>query len=203
LGVLLSGVPLSAHRLDQYLQAARIGIESSRVDLSLDLTPGAAIAAGVLVEIDADGDGRLSPDETRAYAARVLRASALRIDGTSVDLQLKTVECPPADAIRRGEGVIHVQAVAAVPPFGDGSHRLLFSNAYEREASAYLANALVPDDGRVAIVSQDRDALQSELAIDFTVSRASSQRAIALLLGALGAMALVLARFLRLSHVGG
>jgi len=200
LAILLSGRGLSAHRLDQYLQAARIGIEPARVDISLDLTPGAAIAAGVLAEIDADGDGRLSADEARAYGARVLRASEFRVDGTPVDLLVKSVDCPSADAIRRGEGVIRLQAVAALRPFGDGVHRLLFRNFYRRDTSAYLANALVPNDPRVAIVNQERDAAQGELAIDFTVSADRSQGANAFLLCSVIAMALALARFLRPPH---
>ena len=32
--------PVSAHRLDEYLQAARIGIDPERVQIELDLTPG-------------------------------------------------------------------------------------------------------------------------------------------------------------------
>jgi len=191
---------LSAHRLDQYLQAARIGIEPARVDISLDLTPGAAIAGGVLSEIDADGDGRLSADEARAYGTRVLRASEFRIDGVRIDLRMKSVDCPSADAIRRGEGIIRLRTVAAPQALSDGPHRLLFRNSYRRDASAYLANALVPADARVAIVNQERDATQGDLAIDFVVSAAPSRSAIVLLLCAIGAMALVLARFLRLPH---
>jgi hypothetical protein len=199
--ILLSGAPISAHRLDQYLQAARIDIEPARIWISVDLTPGVAIAAGVISEIDADGDGRLSADEAHAYGARVLRASEFRIDGARVEMRAKTVDCPSADAIRRGEGVIRLQAVAALRPLSDGRHRLLFRNSYRRDASAYLANALVPGDSRVAIVGQERNASQGELAIDFTVSAASSRRAIVLLLCAIGAIALVLARFLRLPHL--
>ena len=38
---------LSAHRLDEYLQAARLGIDPDRVELQLDLTPGAAVPARI------------------------------------------------------------------------------------------------------------------------------------------------------------
>ena len=32
-----------AHRLDEYLQATRIDVEVDRIDLDIDLTPGAAL----------------------------------------------------------------------------------------------------------------------------------------------------------------
>ena len=48
----IAAVPASAHRRDEYLQAARIAIEPGRVLASLVLTPGIAIANGLLGEID-------------------------------------------------------------------------------------------------------------------------------------------------------
>ena len=42
--LLTLGAGAFAHRLDEYLQAARIAVDNGRVDLDLDLTPGAAVA---------------------------------------------------------------------------------------------------------------------------------------------------------------
>src|SRR5262245_61337231 len=69
----------SAHRLDEYLQAARIGIDPGRVQLELDLTPGVAVAGKVIGDIDRDRDGVLSADEKRAYAAQVFGALAMDV----------------------------------------------------------------------------------------------------------------------------
>jgi hypothetical protein len=41
-----------AHRLDEYLQATRLAVATNRIDLSIDLTPGVAVADQLLVVID-------------------------------------------------------------------------------------------------------------------------------------------------------
>ena len=68
---------LSAHRLDEYLQAARIDIEPDRAEVQLDLTPGVAVAEGVIADIDRDRDGVLSADEKDAYVSRVMCCLAI------------------------------------------------------------------------------------------------------------------------------
>ncbi len=50
----------SAHRRDEYLQAARLAVEPGRVELELDLTPGIAVSAATIADIDRDRDGVLS-----------------------------------------------------------------------------------------------------------------------------------------------
>src|SRR5258707_6047731 len=48
------GSRASAHRRDEYLQAARIAVEPGRVDLELDLTPGITVADTMIGDIDRD-----------------------------------------------------------------------------------------------------------------------------------------------------
>ena len=108
-------MPASAHRLDEYLQAARIAIDPDRVHIELDLTPGVAVARGILADLDADRDGTFTADEARAYAARMLREIRLELDGQPLTLALTDSRAPAADAILRGEGVIRLQLTAAVP----------------------------------------------------------------------------------------
>ena len=91
IGVCLGlAAPLRAHRLDEYLQAARISVAADRVTLELDLTPGVAIAPAVLAMIDTDRNGELSPAESDAYARSVIDGVALKVDGR------------PGDRCRRG-----------------------------------------------------------------------------------------------------
>ena len=45
--LVLSASP-SAHRLDEYLQAARLSLAHTRVELEIDLTPGASVADGII-----------------------------------------------------------------------------------------------------------------------------------------------------------
>ena len=73
---------MSAHRRDEYLQAARIAIDPGRVQIELDLTPGIALAEAIIADIDRNRDGSLSADEQRAYASLVLSALTLEVDGT-------------------------------------------------------------------------------------------------------------------------
>ncbi|HXI29434.1 MAG TPA: hypothetical protein VNG89_13440, partial [Vicinamibacterales bacterium] len=48
---------VSAHRRDEYLQAARLAIDPGRVQIELDLTPGIALAEAILADIDRNRDG--------------------------------------------------------------------------------------------------------------------------------------------------
>jgi hypothetical protein len=63
------GTPSSAHRLDEYLQAAMLSLEKDRVQVQLRLTPGVAVFPFIVSIIDTDSDGAISIGEQRAYAA--------------------------------------------------------------------------------------------------------------------------------------
>ncbi len=54
---LLAGTIVSAHRLDEYLQAARIDLQRDGVRIALDLTPGSAVADALIAAVDRDHDG--------------------------------------------------------------------------------------------------------------------------------------------------
>lgn len=162
-------VDVSAHRRDEYLQAARIAIDPDRVQIELDLTPGIAIADAILDDIDRNRDGELSAGEQQTYASLVVAALTLAVDGTRLRMQLEGAKVPGIDAVKRGEGTIRLQLAAPLPRQSAGPHRLLFRNAHSRERSVYLANALVPRSSQVAVVAQRRDVDQTELAIDYVV----------------------------------
>ena len=68
------GATLSAHRLDEYLQAARVGIEPDRLHLELDMTPGVAVAdAGIVFAVGAG-----------AMLAAALFFSLVRVEGRAL-----------------------------------------------------------------------------------------------------------------------
>jgi hypothetical protein len=158
---------VSAHRTEDYLQTARIGVEPDRVQLTLDLTPGIAVAESFLATLDHDRDGSLSPEEQRGYAEEVTSALALEIDGRRLQSTVLSSRFPDPPAFRSGEGTIRLSLQAALPEMPDGPHHLLFRNAHLAGHSAYLANALVPESARVAVTAQRRDRDQSELTIDY------------------------------------
>jgi hypothetical protein len=167
------GATVSAHRLDEYLQAARLAVEPDRVGLELDLTPGMAVANEIIAEIDRDRDGSLSPQEQIAYAAKVLSAIDLEVDGRPLQLQPAMPTFPDLDAVRRGEGTIRLRSRAFLPSQSEGAHQLFFRNGYRPEVSVYLANAVVPPSDRVAVDTQRRNRDQRELTIDYAVRTGS------------------------------
>jgi len=181
---------VSAHRRDEYLHAVRIAVEPDRVHFEMSLTPGIAIADAIIREIDQDDDGALSSSEQQAYARRVLGATTLDVDdGTySVWLEVVTWTFPDINAMRNGDGTIFIQSNVAVPLLDAGPHRLFFHNRNATsEHRVYLANALMPENDRVAVTGQRRNQDQSELTIDFVVrgtTAASSRRWVWINLGA-------------------
>ena len=168
--VVLSGASLSAHRMDEYLQAARIGIEPGRVDLELDLTPGTAVFDSVIAAIDRDRDGTVSSAERDAYVSAVFDAIALTVDGQTLAIDRINATFPEIDVLRRGEGIVQLSAGARLPALGNGAHQLTFRNSHRPDVSVYLANALVPVSDVIAITAQHRDRAQVALAIDFTIN---------------------------------
>ena len=166
---------LSAHRRDEYLQAARLGIEPGRVQIELDLTPGIALADAIIADIDRNRDGRLTADEQRDYATLAISALLIEVDGRRLPVQLSASHFPEVDEMKRGEGVIHLNSSAPIQPLSAGRHRLLFRNGHHAANSVHLANALVPDSDRVAVRAQHRDRDQRELAIDYSLSAVTAQ----------------------------
>ena len=184
---LLAGTDVSAHRTEDYLQAARIGIEPDRVQITLDLTPGIAVAESFLATLDRDRDGSLSADEQRQYAGLVSSALEVAIDDKRLRPRVLSSSFADPSAFRRGEGTVRLQIQATLPEVAAGSHRLLFRNAHLAGHSAYLANALVPESARVAVTAQRRDRDQSELTIEYTVHGGSTAAALAWVLRSLTA----------------
>ena len=184
---LLATADVFAHRTEDYLQAARIGVEPDRIQITLDLTPGTAVAESFMAAVDRDGDGSLSAAEQREYARQMVSAWQLDLDGRSLPTRVRASSFPDAAAVRRGEGTIRLDVEATVPDLSPGSHRLLFRNAHLAGHSAYLANALVPESDRVAVTAQRRDRDQSELIIEYTMPGGSAAASLAGILSRLTA----------------
>jgi hypothetical protein len=172
--IVADSTPLSAHRLDECLQAARIAIEPDRVELDLSLTPGVDVIDSIAGEIDRNGDGLLATAEQAAFASRVLGAVTLVHDDHPLKLTLRTTTFPDVNALRGGEGTIRIRAVASVSALAGASHRLSFRNGFRPDVSVYLANALVPESNRVAVIAQHHAGDQRDLTIDYVVSEVAT-----------------------------
>jgi hypothetical protein len=160
----------SAHRLDEYLQAARVSLAHTRVELEIDLTPGASVADGIIALIDRDGDTRISPPEAERYGRDVLADMVLELDGRSVTLTLDRVEAPSLEEMRHGLGAIQVRASGDVEPRMSRRRELHFRNNHHPAFSVYLVNALIPSDRGISVVAQTRDAKQRDVRIEYSIS---------------------------------
>jgi hypothetical protein len=164
--VAMSASP-AAHRLDEYLQAARLSYSRTRIALELDLTPGANVAAGVIALIDCDGDGNISPLEAESYGRIVLTDLVLELDDRAVPMTLVRIEVPSLDELRYGVGAIQLRATGTVEDGVSRRPQLHFRNNHQPGSSVYLVNALMPDDNDVSVVGQTRDARQQDVRIDY------------------------------------
>lgn len=162
----------AAHALDEYVQAARIALAQDEVRVELKLTPGAKIAALVFASIDEDRDGQLSRAEEQSYARRVMQDVALEVDGRRAPFRLEGVEFPSRQEMDEGVGVIRLDLAADVELNDAGEHRLTLRNEHEPAVSVYFVNALAPTTNEIIITGQERDPLQRELRLGFSVAPA-------------------------------
>jgi len=106
---------VSAHRRDEYLQAALLAIEPGRVQIQLDLTAGISVADAVLSQIDTDRTGTVSSAETLAYGNSVLNEVSLEADGEPLHLELRNQYVPAIESVRKGEGAVRLELSARMP----------------------------------------------------------------------------------------
>jgi nickel/cobalt exporter len=170
---LLVRADAEAHRLDEYLQAARLSLIPDRVVLELDLTPGVAIAPEVIGLVDRDADQVISSQEAREYGQQALSGITLTLDGRPLNLILDRVEIPSAADLRAGRGTIELRAGAAVERLAAGRHDLRFRNDHHPGSAVYLINALHPENPAIQVASQHRDPAQREGRIEYEVNPSS------------------------------
>jgi hypothetical protein len=170
---LLLTADAEAHRLDEYLQAARLSLMPDRVVLELDLTPGVAMAPEVIGLVDRNADQAISSQEAREYGQRALSEITLRLDGRPLSVMLDRVEIPSAADLRAGLGTISLRAEAAVERLPAGRHDLRFRNDHHPGSAVYLINALHPESPAIQVVSQHRDPMQREGRIEYEIAPSS------------------------------
>jgi hypothetical protein len=166
--VLALPAPASAHRLDEYLQAARLSLARDRITLEVDMTPGMNVAQAIAALVDGNGDGVISQSEAGAYGESVLKELVLELNARAVPLTLTRVEIPSRDELNDGMGTIQLRATGRVH-VAAGRHELHFRNNHQPAGSVYLANALLPEDAGVAVLAQARDPRQQSIRIDYEV----------------------------------
>ncbi|MEA3212233.1 MAG: hypothetical protein QOE70_5290 [Chthoniobacter sp.] len=183
LALLALAIPfaVSAHRLDEYLQATLVAVEPGDVRLQINLVPGVAVADEVLALIDRDRDGVISTNEAAAYAEMLKRDLIVRLDERNVALKLTASTFPEAAEIRAGLGIMKVEFSVTTSPLPAGAHRLTLVSRHLPTLSVYLFNAAKPKSSSVQIIAQKRNKNQSADEIEFTLeppANASSGRSV-------------------------
>jgi hypothetical protein len=161
---------VSAHRLDEYLQATRVSIARDQLALEVDLTPGVSIAQAIVESVDTNADNAISPAEAETYGRNVLSDLLVQLDGGHVAMSLTRIETPTIEEMRTGLGTIRLRAAGSVEVVA-GEHQVSVFNNHRPDTSVYMVNALVPDDRGIDIVSQSRDLRQREFRMQTTVRR--------------------------------
>jgi hypothetical protein len=187
--VVLTGSTLGAHQIDEYVQATRVSVSRDRIVVSLDLTPGVAIAPALIEQLDRDSDQHVSPLEAEAYGREVLRALTATLDAAPLPLRLTRVEVPPAGELRDGVGTIRLEATGDALAAA-GRHHLIIRNTHRPQDSVYLANALIPAEDDIRIARQDRDARQQLYRLEYDVATPRSSAAVGWVLAAAAVLAL-------------
>ena len=167
--VLLAPSVAAAHRLDEYLQAARVAVSTDAVAVELDLTPGASIAREVATRVDRDADGAISPMEAEAYARAVVADLDLSVNGHGVALTLTSVEAPTIGEMLDGVGTIRLTTRADLTSATPAGMAIRFSNRHASGDSVYLVNALRPVDRTMVLERQSRDVQQRTIDLDYAV----------------------------------
>lgn len=164
--ILSLGVPVFAHRLDEYLQAMIVSVEQGQIHASMRLIPGVAMSAAVIAAIDSNGDGVFSEAEQETYAREVLGDLSLSVDSHALKPRLRAVSFPAPADIKGGLGEIHIEFDADLP--AGGPHRtLVIENHHEPRISVYLMNSLVPQDRNIRVIAQNRNQKQSYFRLDY------------------------------------
>src|SRR5580698_3692791 len=116
--VLLLGRSTWAHRIDEYLQATIVSLQTNEAQASMRLIPGVMVAPSVIAAIDSNHDGVFSASEKQAYAQRVLGDLSITIDGKRVLPQSLSWSFPEPAQMREGLGEIQIEYRVELPPGG-------------------------------------------------------------------------------------
>lgn len=163
-----------AHRLDECLQAIRIRLDTTQVELSIDVTPGVEVADPFLAVIDADHNGQISKTEENEYGQKLLRDLEVQLDQQSLVFDVVDVSTSSVAEMKHGFGVVRTKASAKFPSLSPGFHKLSLENNHLPEISVYLVNALKPHRTDIRISKQVRAPSQRKYSLEFELSRKDS-----------------------------
>lgn len=169
LALLTLPCPVSAHRLDEYLQATLVSIEPDGICLRINLTPGVEVAEAVIASVDRDHDGIISPQEAAAYAEMLKGSLDAKLDRRVLELKSGPAGFPTLADLRSGWGIIQIEFVGSPGSLAVGTHRFSLENRNLPQKSIYLFNAAAPKSAAIHILQQSRNETQSVGEIEFSL----------------------------------
>lgn len=162
----------SAHA-EHCAQSSYVTVGPARVEVAVDVAPGARVAGAFIARVDADRDGALSDAERMAYGRAAVADLSLALDGLPVALRLDEVVMNERAAIETGETTVRLRASAPTPPLAAGPHGLAFINRHRPAESVYTANVFCAPPA-VTLSHITRDASQQRLDARFDLAVATS-----------------------------
>ena len=161
---------LSAHRLDEYLQATIVSIEPGDIRNQINLTPGVAVAERVLALIDRNRDGLISTNEAWAYAEMLRADLRVQIGGRRVEFGISDFNFTDVSDLHTGSGIVQIEFVLMAKSLTPGPHIVGIANHHLPAFSVYLINAAQPATESIQITKQARNKNQSRGKIHFNVA---------------------------------
>lgn len=162
--------PVSAHPLDEIVQASYLSLEGKRVGLEINISAGALVAPTLVGVIDSNGDHVISDDESQTYARRLQSELSLQVDGQARTLVLQKIEMPSWDLVSVGASI--KAEFLAEATHSAGAHQTVLINRHAPANSVYQNVLLAPEDPRISINSQRQNDKQNEFTVvyDFGTS---------------------------------
>lgn len=167
-----------AHPLDVYLQATYITVAPTTIVVELDLSPGVLVVPQMLPQIDSDGNQQISDAEGQTYVDTILQKIVLQVDGKPLSLAVTKIAMPAYLNFQSGYGTIRVFTSASLPDGMTGTHQIAYTNNFAPAGSAYQVNTFVEKGAAITLGKQNRDSIQQNLTVDYTISSASPTGAV-------------------------
>ena len=159
---------VSAHVLDEYLQATLVDIAPDAIHFQVNLTPGVEVAQPIVASMDPNQDGVISASEAAHYADLFQRDLQASLDGRTIELTLVSSRFATPAELRTGWGMVELEFSIAPGALAAGQHKLILENRHLPKVSVYLFNAQWPSSSQVKITRQNRNENQSRGEIEFS-----------------------------------
>jgi nickel/cobalt transporter (NicO) family protein len=171
--LLLSSVQtpsVSAHPLDEFLQAMYVSLGGDQIGVEVDLTPGVLVGPQVVQLIDTNGDGQITEEEAQSYARQVFQQLSVELDGQPRAIVLTKVVAAPVLNLASGAGSLQLIGTLDSSVIAAGTHELTIQNHYAPIQSMYQSAVVLDKPNQVGVGKQTRDQTLQSLRVDFNLA---------------------------------